>query len=68
MRKFFLTLSLLTISIASFAQEVVYVHDTVYIAQVVVKETVSTPVAKAGLPAKEQLERKAKGFELPLGP
>lgn len=41
MRKFFLTLSLLTISIASFAQEVVYVHDTVYIAQVVVKETVS---------------------------
>ena len=67
MRKFFLTLSLLTISIASFAQEVVYVHDTVYIAQVVVKETVSTPVAKAGLPARNNWSAKLKASNFHLG-
>ena len=67
MRKFFLTLSVLTISIASCAQVVVYVHDTVYIAQVVVKETVSTPVAKAGLPARNNWSAKLKASNFHLG-
>lgn len=44
MKKTILALSLLAISVAFFAQEVVYVRDTIYISQVVVKEQVGTSV------------------------
>lgn len=70
MKKFLLALPLLAFTALSFAQEVVYVHDTVYIAKAIVDESVEIPAAEASAeetPVKNNWGAKLKDSNFHIG-
>lgn len=68
MKKIFITLSLMTLAITSFAQEIVYIHDTVYVNNAVSKEQVVSYTTEAESPSKNNwgINLQASNFHLGL--
>lgn len=67
MKKFFISLSLITLAITSFAQEIVYIHDTVYVNNAVSNEQVESYTTEAESPSKNNWGANLQASNFHLG-
>lgn len=67
MKKTFITMSLMTLAITSFAQKIVYVHDTVYVAKDALNKQTETRTAEAEALSKNNWGAKLKSSNFHLG-
>lgn len=67
MKKTFITMSLMTLTITSFAQKIVYVHDTVYVAKDALNKQAETCTVEAEATSKNNWGAKLKSSNFHLG-